>query len=152
MNSAIFTCSPDHRSRNMSALQIAGTHHIALATRNFDRLRDFYTETLGLPILGGFPGERILFIGAGSTAIELIEEGTTPPSADPIGWSHLALEVADLDAAHATLTARGVSFHVLPEPYPLTAPTVRIAFLRDPDGNEIELIQPLASRYPGLSE
>ena len=136
----------------MSELQIVGTHHIALATRNFDRLRDFYTCTLGLPILGGFPGERIIFLGAGTVAIELIEEGATSRQADPTGWSHLALEVTDLDAAHATLTARGVPCHIPPESYPPTAPTVRIAFFRDPDGNEIELIQPLARRYPSLSE
>jgi catechol 2,3-dioxygenase-like lactoylglutathione lyase family enzyme len=132
----------------MSELQIVGTHHIALATRNFDRLRDFYTATLGLPLIGGFPGERIVFLGAGTTAIELIEEGTPGRAAGLNGWSHLALEVADLDAAHAALAARGVPFHVPPEPYPPAAPTVRIAFLRDPDGNEIELIQPLATPYP----
>src|SRR5687768_6824077 len=99
----------------MSALQFVGTHHIALATRNFDRLCDFYTETLGLPILGGFPGERILFLGASTAAIELIEEGTPNRPAGLTGWSHLALEVADLDAAYATLAARGVSFHIPPE-------------------------------------
>ncbi|MFN8512839.1 MAG: VOC family protein [Thermomicrobiales bacterium] len=129
-------------------MHITGTHHLALATRNFDRLRDFYTQTLGLPILGGFPGERIIFLGAGTTAIELLEEGTTPRPHDPTGWSHLALEVADLDAAHATLAARGVPFHLPPENYPPDTPTVRIAFFRDPDGNEIELIQPLTTRYP----
>jgi catechol 2,3-dioxygenase-like lactoylglutathione lyase family enzyme len=136
----------------MSDLQIVGTHHIALATRNFDRLRDFYAETLGLPILGCFPGERILFLDAGSTALELIEEGTPDRSTGLIGWSHLALEVADLDAAHAALTARGIPFHIPPESYLPISPTVRIAFFRDPDGNEIELIQPLASRYPSFSQ
>ncbi len=134
----------------MSELQTAGTHHFALATRNFDRLRDFYTETLGLPVLGGFPGERILFIRAGSTAIELIEEGTPDRPTGRTGWSHLALEVADLAVAHANLTARGVSFHIPPDAYPPMSPTVRIAFFRDPDGNEIELIQPLAGRDPSL--
>ena len=132
----------------MPSLQVTGTHHLALATRNFDRLLAFYTRTLGLPIVGGFPGERIIFLGAGTTAIELLAEGTTPRPHDPTGWSHLALEVADLDAAHATLTAHGVPFHLPPENYPPDAPTVRIAFFRDPDGNEIELIQPLTTRYP----
>jgi catechol 2,3-dioxygenase-like lactoylglutathione lyase family enzyme len=132
----------------MTTLQITGTHHLALATRNFDCLRDFYTRTLGLPVIGGFPGERIIFLGAGTVAIELLEEGSTGRSHDATGWSHLALEVPDLDAAHAALTARGVHFHIPPELYPPNAPTVRIAFFRDPDGNEVELIQPLTTRYP----
>ena len=126
---------------------ILGTHHIALATANFARLRDFYTETLGLPILGGFPGENLIFIGAGAAAIELSEEALPLRSPSTGGWAHLALEVADLDATHAALAARGVPFHVLPEPYPPFAPLMRIAFCTDPDGNVIELIQPLGKRY-----
>jgi hypothetical protein len=31
-------------------------------------------------------------------------------------------------------------------------PVVRTAFFRDPDGNELELIQPLGARYPERDE
>ena len=51
--------------------------------------------------------------------------------------------MADVDEAYADLSARGVPFHVPPEDFPPEAPTMRIAFFRDPDGNVIELIQPL---------
>lgn len=129
-----------------TGVQIRATHHIALHTAHVARLREFYTETLGLPVLGGFPEQRILFLDAGTTAIELIEEREASVSAG--GWAHLALEVADVDAAYATLLARGVPFHIPPEDFPADAPAVRIAFCTDPDGNSIELVQPLGSRYP----
>jgi catechol 2,3-dioxygenase-like lactoylglutathione lyase family enzyme len=133
-------------------MQILGTHHLAITTTRFDRLRDFYVGTLGLPVVGGFPEHEIVFIAAGSTAIELIgeppasEAGCEAPEADDVraarrGWHHLAWEVADLDAAFAELVARGVAVHSPPEDFPPEAPALRIAFLRDPDGNLFELVQ-----------
>jgi catechol 2,3-dioxygenase-like lactoylglutathione lyase family enzyme len=64
------------------------------------------------------------------------------------GWDHLALEVEDIDAAYAELSAAGIPFHVPPEDFPEEAPSVRIAFFKDPDGNVLELVQPLGTRYP----
>jgi glyoxylase I family protein len=129
-------------------VRILGTHHVAIYTSNFARLREFYVETLGLPVVGGFPGHRILFIAAGSTTIELTEEAT--PRNDPArgGWHHLAWEVENVDEAYAELSARGIPFHLAPEGFPPESPTMRIAFFTDPDGNVLELVQPLGGRYP----
>jgi glyoxylase I family protein len=132
-------------------MRILSTHHVALTTPDLDRLRAFYTETLGLPIVGAFPGHPILFVGTGGTAIEIEEAAPSPDGTHPSGWNHLAWEVADVDAVYAELAARGVPFDVAPEDYPPEAPTMRIAFFHDPDGNPIELIQPLAERYPSLA-
>jgi catechol 2,3-dioxygenase-like lactoylglutathione lyase family enzyme len=127
-------------------MQITGTHHIALITANFATLRDFYVETLGLPIVGAFAGHNIIFIQAGSTTIELIERtGYTAPASG--GWDHFAFTVDDVDAAYAELSARGVVFHVPPRSFPDPA-EVRIAFFKDPDGNVLELVQPVAATYP----
>ena len=128
-------------------MHIRSTHHVAVSTPNLARLSAFYTEALGLPVIGGFPGHQITFIGAGDTAIELVEEDLSNGSIRHGGWDHVAFEVDDVDTAFAELSARGVLFHVPPEGFPPEAPTMRIAFFRDPDGNVIELIQPLADRY-----
>ena len=132
-------------------MRILGTHHVALTTVRFERLRRFYVETLGLPVVGGFPGNDIVFVQAGTTTIELIEqEGPPLPDAEDRaghhGWHHVAWEVEDVDAAFAELAARGVSVHSPPESFPPESPTMRIAFLRDPDGNLLELLQPLGAR------
>ncbi len=54
-----------------------------------------------------------------------------------------------LEEARAALAARVVPFHILPEDYPPATPAMRIAFRTDPDGNVIELLQPLGSRCEG---
>lgn len=132
-------------------LHVLATHHIALSTRHFARLRAFYTETLGLPVLGGFPEQHILFLDAGTTAIELAEENVVDAPVGARGWAHIALEVADVDAAYAALAACGVPFSAPPEDFPRDMPAMRIAYCTDPDGNVIELLQPLGSRYPATA-
>jgi catechol 2,3-dioxygenase-like lactoylglutathione lyase family enzyme len=128
-------------------MRIVSTHHIALYTAHFARLRAFYAETLGLPIRGEFSEYAIVFLGAGETTIELTEDERAQPGSAG-GWNHLAWEVDDLDHAYTELTARGVSFHVPPEDFPPENPSMRIAFFTDPDSNVIELIQPFGARFP----
>jgi catechol 2,3-dioxygenase-like lactoylglutathione lyase family enzyme len=125
----------------------SGVHHMALYTGDFERLYAFYNQVLGLPEVGRFAGYTIAFLQAGATVIELVgREAPAEPRGQ--GWNHLALEVHDLDAAVAALEARGVSFHVAPKEFPPDAPRARIAFFRDPDGNLLELYQPLGRRFP----
>ena len=146
-------------------------HHVAISTTNFDRLRLFYVETLGLPVVGGFPDHDILFLDAGGTLMELVGEAPSEPGGDASagegtaelsagtgsgeaasgqripegfnrrGWQHLAWDVPDVDAAYDDFVARGVVGHSPPESFPPEAPSLRIAFLRDPDGNLLELVQ-----------
>jgi catechol 2,3-dioxygenase-like lactoylglutathione lyase family enzyme len=129
-------------------MRILSTHHVSLSTSDMARLRAFYGDTLGLPIVGKFADHRIDFFDAGGVAIEIEEVDSSSPGAGRTGWNHVAWEVADVDATYAELSARGVPFHVPPEDFPPGRPSTRIAFFADPDGNVVELIQPLASRYP----
>jgi catechol 2,3-dioxygenase-like lactoylglutathione lyase family enzyme len=134
-------------------MQILGTHHVGLSTANLPRLRAFYVETLGRPVVGAFVGHDIVFVQAGGTVIELIG-AADPPDAAPgqaggfgrRGWQHLAWEVDDVDAAYVELAGRGITFELPPEDFPPEAPILRIAFFADPDGNLIELVQPREAR------
>ena len=128
-------------------MKITGTHHVALCTPNFEQLCRFYIETLGLRQVGAFSGHNIIFVDAGSTTIEIIERNE-PMTQARQGWVHFAFEVADIDATFIELSAKGIVFHIPPKLFPETSPAVRLAFFKDPDGNELELVQPLASRYP----
>ena len=129
-------------------MRITHTHHVALLTANFERIRAFYVEILGLPVRGAFPGHNIVFIDAGSTTIEIVERSGAPTVPDAGGWNHLAFEVPDVDAAVAELAAHDVPCHVQPTNFPEQDPSVRIAFFKDPDGNVLEFVQPLGGRYP----
>lgn len=130
----------------MPSRQIKSTHHVGLVTGQFEQMRRFYTEVLGLAEVGGFPERQIVFLDAGSTRIELLGEDVASGLLRRAGWHHLALEVDDVDAACSELTQRGAVLHSLPESFPAEAPQFRIAFLRDPDGNLLELIRQLGGR------
>jgi len=130
-------------------MKMSHTHHMALFTANFDRMRDFYTTVLGFPIVGQIRGHNIVFVDCGSTAIELVEHAASAASSGVGGWTHLALQVDDIDTVYAELSTAGVAFHLTPTSFPEVDPVFRIAFFRDPDGNELELYQPFGSRYPG---
>ena len=122
-------------------------HHVAISTTQFERLRAFYVETLGLTVVGGFPDQEIVFLDAGGVTLEIVGERApgqpSPAGFERRGWQHLAWEVEDVDAAYADLIARGVAGHSPPVDFPPDAPRLRIAFLTDPDGNLLELVQPL---------
>lgn len=112
------------------------SHHIALKSPDYARAKAFYTETLGFPIVGQIPGKDVVFIDIGGVTIELSASGPAAEQPRPsCGWMHLAFQVDDVDAAHAELVKKGVSFFIEPK----NVGDLRIAFFHDPDGNELEL-------------
>ncbi len=82
------------------------TPHAVLRAQDLARARDFYRETLGLPVreLPGAPGE--LRVDAGAGMICIYERPAMPAPANTV----LCFEVADIDAAVAELRARGLVF------------------------------------------
>lgn len=120
------------------------SHHIALKTPDFRRALAFYTKVLGFPIKASIPGKEIVFIDIGGTTIELMQgapaEGDKRPSC---GLMHLAFQVDDVDATYTELAAKGVAFHITPT----NVGDIRLAFFRDPDGNELELFSSPTLRW-----
>lgn len=114
-------------------------------TPQWEAVRSFYRDVLGLPETGGweFPGDRGAFLEAGAAEIEVMEQdaaqlGVLPPGAS--GWC-LSLEVADVDAEWLRLQAQGVP--ILREP--VTQPWgARDFVVRDPAGNPVLIYQPPA--------
>ena len=66
-------------------MRILSSHHVALTTRDLARLRAFYGDTLGLPLVGRFADHRIDFFDAGGVAIEIEEVDPAAPAAGSPG-------------------------------------------------------------------
>lgn len=125
--------------------------HTMIRVRDLGRSLDFYVGLLGMRLLRlrDFPDGRftLAFVGYGdesSTAvIELTHNWGGADYDLGTAWGHIAVGVADIHRAVAALSAAGVS--VVRPAGPLKGDQREfIAFIEDPDGYRIELIEKTA--------
>lgn len=125
--------------------------HTMIRVGNLDKSLAFYTEVLGMQLLRkhDYPDGRftLAFVGYGpeseGAVIELTHNWDTAAYDLGNGYGHIALEVDDAYAACAEIKARGGK--VVREAGPMKHGTTVIAFVEDPDGYKIELIQAKAN-------
>jgi lactoylglutathione lyase len=121
--------------------------HTMIRVADLERSIAFYTEVLGMKLLRrkDYPGGRftLAFVGYGdeadSTVIELTHNWDTDSYDLGDGFGHIALAVADASAACDAIRDRGG--RVVREAGPMKHGTTVIAFVEDPDGYRIELIE-----------
>ena len=122
--------------------------HTMIRVFDLKRSLDFYARLLGMKVLRQreVPEGRytLAFVGYGaeedSTVIELTcNWDQKQPYALGSGFGHLAIGVADVYAACDKLGREGVK--ITRAPGPVKFGTTVIAFIEDPDGYKIELIQ-----------
>ncbi len=121
--------------------------HTMIRVGDLERSLRFYTEVLGMRLLRRheYPEGRftLAFVGFGPESEQSVAELTwnwdTARYDLGNGFGHLALEVPDAYAAVAEIKGRGGK--VVREAGPMKHGTTVIAFVEDPDGYRIELIQ-----------
>jgi len=121
--------------------------HTMLRVGNLDLSLKFYCEVLGMTLLRrkDYPeGEFTLaFVGYGDeadhTVIELTHNWGTSSYDIGTGYGHIALGVEDIYSTCAMIQARGGK--VTRQPGPMKHGSTVIAFVEDPDGYKVELIQ-----------
>ena len=121
--------------------------HTMLRVGNLDRSLAFYTDVLGMHLLRrqDYPDGRftLAFVGYGpeneGAVIELTHNWDTASYEQGNAFGHIALAVPDAAKACADIKARGGK--VVREAGPMKHGTTVIAFVEDPDGYKIELIQ-----------
>jgi lactoylglutathione lyase len=121
--------------------------HTMLRVGDLDASIRFYTEQLGMKLLrrNDYPEGKftLAFVGYGDesdhTVLELTHNWGRSDYTLGDAFGHLALGVSDIYAACERLRASGVK--ITREPGPMKHGTTVIAFVEDPDGYKIELIQ-----------
>jgi len=163
---AVSACAPQAASVGTTAGQLTAPRvgptfdHVGLSVADLEVEQRWYQKTLGFSeVVEHFelaqpPVRTVILQHANGTRVELIErKGATRARAftDPLdaasseGYSHLALDVDDLDKVFAALSTGGGA-GVWP-PAPAVKPGARFAYVKDPEGNLLELIQqPRASQ------
>ncbi|RUO25929.1 lactoylglutathione lyase [Aliidiomarina minuta] len=121
--------------------------HTMLRVGDLQRSIDFYTQVLGMRLLRRSDNEEykytLAFVGYGDEKDNAVLELTYNWDVESydIGnaFGHIALEVDDVYSACDDI--RKMQGTISREPGPVKGGTTKIAFVRDPDGYAIELIQ-----------
>lgn len=122
--------------------------HTMIRVTDLDKSIDFYTEILGMKLLRckDYPDGKftLAFLGYGPeaehTAIELTHNWDTNEYQHGNAFGHLAIEVEDVYKACDDIKARGGI--VTREAGPMKHGSTVLAFVKDPDGYQIELLGP----------
>ncbi|MGI8480161.1 MAG: VOC family protein [Gaiellaceae bacterium] len=120
---------------------IEGADFIGVPSQDAKRARQFYGETLGLR-----PDANAQYeFWAGETCLGIWEPAQYGMEFAPQKNGHIALRVADVEAARKQLEAKGVEF--LGDT--LDTGVCHMAFFHDPDGNDLMLHRRYASHSEG---
>jgi lactoylglutathione lyase len=121
--------------------------HTMIRVGDLERSIEFYTKVLGMSVLRrkDYPDGRFtnVFVGYGDEATEAVLELThnwdTKSYELGTGYGHVAIQVDDAYRACEDVTKRGGK--VTRPAGPMKHGTTVIAFVEDPDGYKIELVQ-----------
>ncbi|MDV5167895.1 lactoylglutathione lyase [Photobacterium rosenbergii] len=119
--------------------------HTMIRVSDLDKSIEFYTNVLGMQVLDRFENTEyrysLVFVGydKNGPTIELTYNWDTDAYDLGNGFGHLALGVDDIYQTCDQIKA--VGGNVTREPGPMLGGTTHIAFVKDPDGYAIELIQ-----------
>jgi lactoylglutathione lyase len=121
--------------------------HIMLRVGDLEATLRFYVDVIGMSLLrrDEYPEGRftLAFVGYGTeeanTVIEFTHNWDTDAYELGSAYGHIALASSDVGALCDRLRARGAK--ILREPGPMKHGTRIIAFIEDPDGYKVELIQ-----------
>ncbi|MBO1902678.1 VOC family protein [Leucobacter weissii] len=126
--------------------------HVGLSVGDLDAQLAWYRHAFGFPLAKPFEvaelGLRGAFLlGPDGVAVEFLERAgsahraparSAPDELLAQGWGHLCFRVDDIEAVFAALVAAGAG--VVSPPSPSPEPGVRFAYVTDPEGNFIELV------------
>jgi catechol 2,3-dioxygenase-like lactoylglutathione lyase family enzyme len=118
---------------------------IGIVVRNAEKSLEFYRDVLGLPYLGDleFPGAHMWRFDAGGSVVKLLEMDPEPVGANPpgdvvsTGFRYLSLYVSNIAELVAECAAYGCTIAIDVMEF---QPGAKFAFVEDPEGNRIELL------------
>ncbi|MBE0592361.1 MAG: lactoylglutathione lyase [Gemmatimonadales bacterium] len=121
--------------------------HTMLRVGDMERSLDFYTRILGMKLLRSTErpeqGYSLAFVGYGSESDTAVIELTYNHGVESYelgtAYGHIAIGVADVAATCERIRAAGG--RIIREAGPVKGGTTVIAFVEDPDGYKIELIE-----------
>ena len=117
-------------------------NHFGIVVKDLKKSLAFYQDVLGAKVVfeGFIPPTRtdVVYLLISGGLIELLHRAE-PPADETFGLTHIAFMSDDLDADYARLT--GLGYKGLVAPKVAGSGVGRLAFMSDPNGARVELIQ-----------
>jgi len=122
--------------------------HTMIRVMDLDKSIDFYTKFFNMQLIrkNDFPGGKfsLAFLGYGPESNNTVLELTYNWEQTEVynignGWGHIAIGVEDIYNLCDDLENSGLE--IIRKPGPMKHGTTLIAFIKDPDGYSIELIE-----------
>jgi catechol 2,3-dioxygenase-like lactoylglutathione lyase family enzyme len=134
----------------MTAIAIAALDHVVLRVSDLERAKAFYRDVLGCPVEKWQPEFGLLQLRAGAALIDLVtldgklgREGGAGPGAEGHNLDHFCVRLERFDEAalRAHLASHGIAAGEIVQRYGAegTGPSL---YIKDPDGNTVELKAP----------
>jgi catechol 2,3-dioxygenase-like lactoylglutathione lyase family enzyme len=128
-----------------SKLNISKVGRVCVTVADTDRALDFYVGTLGFEKVVDVPmGEGMRWVEVSVSGAETTIALAPPPPGNEAGNKEtgIILDTSDVDGAHAALKEAGVDVDGDVTRY--GGPVPPMFWLRDPDGNSLIVVEPLA--------
>jgi catechol 2,3-dioxygenase-like lactoylglutathione lyase family enzyme len=126
-------------------MQFSHIQHCSVVVQDLERSAEFYRDVLGLteiaiPSTFKPAGLKVRWFRLGSQQIHIL----LGAEKQPLSQGHMALEVDDAQAARSWMKEKGIDIQET-----ILIPGADRFFLRDPDGNLIEIIE-WKEEYPNI--
>ena len=129
-----------------NAMLINGIHHVCIkcTKEQITKVKEFYCELLGMPILRSWGGKEpvgfMIDTGAGLIEVFSDADGDLPQGS----IRHFALQTKEVDKCIEIVRAKG--YEITVEPKDVVIPStpefsIRVAFCKGPVGEEIEFFE-----------
>lgn len=110
---------------------------VRIGVRDVNAHRRFYAVSLGLPDVPELGGDSFL-CGDSVILFERADDVQPDPIMEGPGWRYITIQIRNVDEEHGAILARGGREGRAPQ---TLGEVARISFIRDPDGNWIEMSQ-----------
>jgi glyoxylase I family protein len=137
----------------MAGFRLLALDHVVLRVADLARARAFYCDLLGCTVERWQEALGLLQLRAGASLIDLVtldgeigRSGGAAPGAEGRNMDHFCLRIAPFDATalRAALKAHGIEAGEVVQRYGAEGSGPSL-YIRDPDGNTVELKGPPAS-------
>ena len=120
--------------------------HMMIRVTDEARSLAFYRAAFGLEVAQrvDFPDFTLIYLANAETGFELeltVNKDRSAPYDLGNGYGHMAVSVADLEAAHAHMRAAGLAPKDVKQMAHDGKPFAKFFFIEDPDGYKIEVLQ-----------